>query len=224
MGLSRRPSEISRQRVVRRSARIWRRRLFCLAALAGVVAAAARPVTAQQGVVRREYAIKAGLISVLAKCVSWPATLAPAPGQPLRIGILGKDPFDENGTNQLDHVAAEAKLKGDNVVVLRFNSAADYQPCHILFVSSEAAVQGAEQTIEQRMQAAQRLAGEDPVLILSESVGMAQHGAVGNLLFDSTSNRIRLEINPDAAARIGLKLAPDLLRLSLVQIVRDPPR
>ena len=39
-------------------------------------------------------------------------------------------------------------------------------------------------------------------------------------MFDRGTNLIRLELNPDAAARARLKLT-DLLRLKLVQIVRD---
>jgi YfiR/HmsC-like len=199
-------------------------RLSCLLGIAGILIAGARPAMAQQSAVRREYAIKAGVIGVLAKCINWPPNIAPAQGEPLIIGIYGKDPFFENGANQLDELAAAANLKGNKIVVIRFNSDADYEPCHILFISSLPSDQSAEQTVEQRLQAAQRLVGDAPVLILGESPGLAQQGAVGNLIFDRANNRIRLELNPDTAVRIGLKLAPDLLRLRLVQIVRDQPR
>ena len=172
-------------------------------------------------VVRREYAIKAGVIIMLGKCATWPAHVAPARGEPLIIGILGKDPFVESGVNQLDRAADEAKLKGSNVVLKRFDSAKDYEPCHILFVSSLAADDATEQTIAERVKAAQRVTGGADVLVVGEADGLARNGAVANLIFDRTTNLIRLEINPDAAARSGLKFTPDLLRLKLVQIVRD---
>jgi hypothetical protein len=60
------------------------------------------------------------------------------------------------------------------------------------------------------------------VLLVGESAGLAKQGAVANLLYDRSTNLIQLEINPEAARVSGLKLAPDLLRLNLVQIVRDP--
>jgi hypothetical protein len=172
-------------------------------------------------VVRREYAIKAGVIVMLGKCVTWPADAAPTRGEPLRIGILGKDPFVENGENQLDRAADGAKLKGSHFAVKRFDSAKDYEPCHILFVSSLAVEDAVEQTLAERMKAARSLTAGKEVLLVGESEGLARQGASANLIFDRSTNLIRLEINPDAAARSGLRLAPDLLRLKLVQLVRD---
>ena len=134
---------------------------------------------------------------------------------------MGKDPFIENGVNQLERAVADEKRKGIQIAVRRFNSARDYQPCHILFVSSVAAENSDEKTVSERMKAAQDATAGGNVLLVGESAGLARQGAVANLLFQRDTNLIRLEINPDAAARAGLKLAPDLLRLKLVQIVRD---
>jgi len=187
--------------------------------LAAVLLSPAADAAAQ--VVRREYAIKAGVVVMLGKCVTWPANVAPARAGPLKIGILGQDPFVENGVNQLDRAVQEAKLKGSNIVVKRFDTANDYEPCHILFVSSLAAGAGVEQTAAERMKAAQEITREAGVLIVGEADGLARQGAIANLIFDRVTNLIRLEINPDAAARSGLKFTPDLLRLKLVQIIRD---
>jgi hypothetical protein len=178
-------------------------------------------VVAQEGVISREYAIKAGVIGLLGKCVTWPEDVAPSPGDPLKIGILGKDPFFENGVNQLDRAVAEENLKGGNIIVKRFHSANDYEPCHILFVSRLAA-DGSAETMADRIKAARQITDGTTVLLMGESTGVAHQGAIANLLFDRTTNLIRLEINPDAAARARLKLSPDLLRLKLVMIVRDP--
>ena len=195
-----------------------RRRLIFLS-LAAALITPARDGAAQ--VVRREYAIKAGVIGVLAKCVTWPKGATPAPGKPLTIGILGKDPFVESGVNQLDRTIAAENLKGGAIVVKRFDSARDYQPCHILLVSSLAAESSEEKTLADRVKAACIVTKGGGVLLVGESAGLARQGAAANLIYDRTTNLIRLEINPDAAARAGLKLAPDLLRLKLVQIVRD---
>lgn len=178
-------------------------------------------IRAQESVVSREYAIKAGVIGVLSKCVVWPESALPSEGEPLKIGILGKDPFIENGVHQLERVAAAGRSKGENIVLLNFESAKDYQPCHILYVSSEATDQSEEQTVAERVQAAKKIAEEQAVLVVGESNGLARQGAVANLLYDRTTNLIQLEINPDEAVRNGIKLAPDLLQLKLVKIVRD---
>ena len=195
--------------------------LAVLATLAAILLLRLSNTIAQEGMVSREYAIKAGVLGVLGKCVTWPAETAPGRGMSLTIGILGKGPFNENGVNQLDRLAADESRKGVHIVVKRFASMNDDQPCHILYVSELANEGSEEKTVAERMAAANKAIGDAAVLIVGESDGLAQRGAVANLMFDPATNLIRLELNPDAAARARLKLAPDLLRLKLVQIVRD---
>jgi hypothetical protein len=206
-----------------RRERTWRRYCVVVAMLAGTSLNVGDVVAADEAIVSREYAIKSGVIGVLTKCVIWPPGMAPVRDQPITIGVMGKDPFVENGVNQLDRMVAEENQKGSRIAVKRFASAKDYEPCHILFVSNLAADLSLEKTVAERVEAANRIASASAVMIVCESDGLAQQGAVANLIFERTRNLIRLEINPDAAARAGLKLAPDLLRLKLVQIVRDPP-
>lgn len=188
-----------------------------------LIAAAFLPLTedATAQVVRREYAIKASVLAMLGKCVTWPPGGGPTRDKPLRIGVLGKDLFVENGVNQLHRIAQEAKLKGAPIVVEQFDSIEDYKDCDILFVSTEADGDDVGRTVDERLKAAEKLTAGKSVLIVGDFPGMAKQGAMANLVFDRMTNLIRLEINPDAAARAGLKFTPDLLRLKLVQIVRD---
>lgn len=175
-------------------------------------------------VIRREYAIKAGIIGMLGKCVTWSPEAAPQRGSPLVVGVLGKDPFFENGVNQLDRVVAEEKAKGGRLEVKRFDTLHDYEPCHILFISNEPTDQEAQETLSERFQSAKAAVAGRAVLLVGESAELSRQGAVANLVFDRDVNLIRMEINPDAASRAGLKLSPDLLRLKQVQIVRDVKR
>jgi hypothetical protein len=191
------------------------RKVIASVFLAAACTLPAGEASAQSPVVRREFTIKAGVLATLAKCVTWPEGETPARGEALVIGVLGKDPFDENGVNQLDRIA------GEKFVIKRFASAKDYKPCHILFVSNLAADKSAGESVAERMEAARAATKGAAVLIVGESPGLARRGATANLIFDRATNLIRLEINPDAAVRDGLKLAPDLLRLKMVQIVRD---
>ena len=167
---------------------------------------------AAQEVVSREYEINAGVISLLGKFVTWPDSVSPNMTRPLIIGVLGPDLFLEGGVNQLDRTVAAERAKGRQIVVRRFESAKDYKPCHILFVSDAAGNRFAD---------AKKVTDGEPVLLVGQSAGLARQGATANILFDRATNLIRLEINPDAANRAGLKLAPDLLRLKLVDIIRD---
>ena len=180
------------------------------------------PAAAQE-VISREFEFKAGVISLLGKLVTWPENAAPNAQRPLNIGVLGQDPFLEGGVNQLDRTVAAERAKGRPIVVRRFDSAKDYQPCHILFVSDSAGEKSIERNLVDRLAAAKKLTNGKPVLLIGQSLGFAKQGATANMVFDRATNFIRLEINPDAANRAGLKLAPDLLRLKLVDIIRDKP-
>jgi hypothetical protein len=197
------------------------RRLLLLLSTAAALFAPASQVSAQP-VVWQEYYVKAGVIGVLPKFATWPPGDAPAPGKPLVIGILGQDPFVENGVNQLELAVAKANAGGTNIVVKRFPSAKNYEASHILFVSHAAEAESDERTLDARWEAAKKLTAGKSVLVVGESDGLAKKGVVANLVVDPVTNLIQLEINPDAAGRAGLKLQPQLLSLKIVKIVRDP--
>lgn len=198
------------------------RMLVGLAGLAGVWLGVASCPARGQEVVSREFEIKAGVLSLLGKFVTWPAKVAPTRERPLTIGLLGQDPFLEGGVNQLDQVVAAEKARGRLIVVRRFDSAKDYEPCHILYVSNTPTENSVEQAFKERLEAAVKLAKDHPVLLTGAAPGLPAWGFSANLLFDRNQNRIRLQLHPQAAQRHGLKFAPDLLRLPIVEIVRDP--
>ncbi len=189
--------------------------------IAGLLLSVASSPLAAQDVVSREYEIKAGVLSLLGKFVTWPDAVAPTPQRPLTIGVLGKDPFEEGGVNQLDQTVVAERAKGRQIVIRRFDSAKDYEPCHILYVSDTATEKSIEQAFPVRLAAALKLTAGKPVLLAGAAPKLASRGVAANMLFDRANNRIQLELNPDAANRNGLKFAPQLLRLPVVQIVRD---
>ena len=178
------------------------------------------PLAAQE-VISREYETKAGVISLLGKFVTWPDEVAPSAKRPLTIGVLGGDPFFEQGINQLDQAVVAESAKGRTVIVRRFDSAKDYLPSHILYVSASATEKSVEQTFKTRLEAALKLTDNKPVLMMGDAAGLSDWGTAANMLFDRSTNSIRLELNPDSARRHDLKFSPQLLRLSVVQIVRD---
>ena len=195
-------------------------RLPCVIAVACLLLSVTYTPLAAQDVVSREYETKAGVISLLGKFVTWPEEVAPNDKRPLTIGVLGQDPFFEQGVNQLDQTVANERAKGRQIVVRRFDSAKDYVACHILYVSDTAAPASKEQTFKARLEAAVALAKGKPVLLTGASAGLPAWGFPANMLFDRETNRIRLELNPDASKRHDLTLDPQLLRSSFVEIVR----
>ena len=191
--------------------------------LAGLPSLAVAQVAAQP-VDRYEYEIKARLIRTLSIFVTWPPAAAPKPNQPLVIGVLGLDPFEEAGVNQLNQMVEAEVARKRNLIVRRFDSAKEYEsagPCHILFVSDKPTAKSVERTLEQRVAAIKALTAGKPVLLVGQSTDFARQGGSANLLYDRDKNTVQLQLNPEAAKRADLKIAPGLLRLDLVKVVRD---
>jgi hypothetical protein len=155
-----------------------------------------------QELTSREAEIKAGLVAIQGKLWTWPPAVAPAGGAPLKIGVLGPDPFQQGDVNQLDK-----KLAGQNIAVERYATADKIQPCHILFVSQAAELPPALEKVPTRN-----------VLIIAQAPGLAKRGAVINLVVEG--NRVRMEVNPDEAKRRGLTVDPRIYNLSMVKVVR----
>ncbi len=155
-----------------------------------------------QQVVSKEPEIKAGLVAILGKLLTWPPAVAPTAGAPLKIGVLGADPFQQSGVNHLDK-----RLAGQNAVVERFDTVDKYQPCHILVVAPEVDLQ----TVLARLPS-------QGVLVIAQSAGLAKRGAVINLVVEE--NRVRMEVNPDEAKRRGLAVDPRIYTLTMVKVVR----
>lgn len=174
---------------------------------------------AAQDVLNREYEIKAAYLWHFGRYVDWPETAEKAE-EPFVIGVLGKDPFEPF----LSRIAESKTVQGRKIIVRRFESANDYKPCHILFISSSSAVQGKAEKALERLQAALEKTKGSPVLVVSDSPGFARKGAAINFLVDREENRVKLEINMDAVKRAGLKVSARLLGLQesgVVKLVRD---
>src|SRR3989442_989172 len=153
-----------------------------------------------------EYLIKAGFIYNFANLVQWPSNAFAQPDSPIVIGILGEDPF---GTI-LDRVLQGKKVNGRSFVVKRLKSPADLKECHILFVSSS------EMT---RLAEAIHLVKGMPILTIGEIPGFAKRGGIINLVLED--NKVRFEINVEAAKEADLNISSRLL--ALARIVQESP-
>ena len=204
--------------------RITRRNLVLVATL---VAASGFAAAVQSDKVDVQYRTKAELIHELAKYVG-PEPLVAGPDNTFVIGILGKDPFD--GVNEarqpVNHlrvmVDARKTFNGLKLVIRQFDSAKDYQPCHVLFVSAKAAEKSVEWKPEERLKAAVEKTKGSPVVLVGDTKGFAQQGAVINYFLTPVGGgemSVNFELNPDAAARAGIRIDPRILRLAT--IVRD---
>src|SRR5262245_52752708 len=194
------------------------RSLSILLLAVGVLSAGQGAGSAQEvSVIDREYEIKAVYLWHFARYVEWPESKKNE--KEFVIGVLGKDPLEP----YLSRIAASKTVGEKKIVIRRFDSVEDYKPCQILFIAS-APAKGRNETAAERLKAVLAKTKGSPVLIVTDTPGLARKGAAISFLVDRQENRIKLEINPEAAKRAGLKVSSRLLALQdsgVVKVVAD---
>jgi len=151
-----------------------------------------------------EYLIKAGFIYNFAKFVEWPSTAFSQPDSPITIGVLGTDPFG----SVLDRLVEDKKIGPRGFVVKRYKwgkDLKDLKECKILFVSASEKAH-----IDEIVQAVKGL----PILMVGETPGFAERGGI--IRFTLEDNRVRFEINVDAAHQADLNISSRLLTLAKI--------
>jgi hypothetical protein len=149
----------------------------------------------------REYQIKAAFLVRFAEFVEWPSASFAASDSPIRIGILGNDPFGE----VLENTIRGERIRDRPVVVVRSQDLAILQECHLAFISASEEHRLAEITMG--LSAA-------PLLTVSDIDGFAEHGGI--IRFYLVNKKVRFEINPSVAQQKGLRMSAQLLALGKI--------
>lgn len=153
-----------------------------------------------------EYAVKAAFLYKFGLFVEWPDSAFSSPTSPVNLCIVGEDPFG----NSLDTVVTGAQINGRSVVVRRYKTVGRDISCHILYAS------GSEE--QSRAQIIETVRGSN-VLTISE--GRAPKSDFGIINFVIADNRVRFNIDDEAAAQNGLVISSKLLSLALSVKRRD---
>jgi len=169
-------------------------------AIAAVIAALTLASSSvAQAPVTGEYEVKAAFLFHFAQFVDWPLEAFKDGGSPLAYCTVGEDPF---------HGALDASLSGKTVGarsfrVLHFKRPQEIQGCQVLFIGAE----------EKKVLPA-ILAGVsgNSVLTVGESEHFAQDGGMIGFLLEE--NKVRFEINLEAAEKAKLKISSRLLALA----------
>jgi len=182
------------------------RRLGILIALFGMTLNWTPAADAQAGDASdsSEYLIKAGFIYNFAKFVEWPSATFSQPDSPIVICVLGTDPFG----NVLDRIVEDKKIGPRGFVVKRFKwskDLKDVKDCKILFVSASEKAH-----IDEILLSVKGL----PILTVGETPGFAERGGV--IRFTLEDNRVRFEVNVDAAHQAELNISSRLLTLAKI--------
>ena len=159
-----------------------------------------RPAAAQNdgGV---EYRAKLAFIYNLARFVEWPSGSYSDPVAPLKIGIVGTDPFSPD----LEAELRRRTVGGHPVEIKTLRPGDTVGACHIVFVPLAA-----------DDQTARIVKGLDrsSTLTVGETEGFAMRGGIVN--FKVEDNRLRFEVNLHAAERAGLKISSKLLDIATI--------
>lgn len=147
---------------------------------------------------QREYEIKAAYLYNFINYIDWPENAFPAPGGTITVGIVGQNPFEA----ELD-VLNGKQVKGRTLALKQITDTKDLDQCQIVFINSSEKARLPELLDKLK---------DSRVLTVSEIDGFAQQGGIIN--FISEHNKVRFEINPDAARRLGLNISSELLKLA----------
>lgn len=162
----------------------------------------------------REYQVKAAFLYNFIMFVDWPDEKMPAANEPIIIGIIGKDPFE----NAFDPVK-DKQAKDRKVIVKRFKGleelkkagetdfnqqVAAIRKCHLLFIclSEEKVVREITDLVK-----------NNNILIVGDMPKFLETGG-GIINFVLEEQKIRFEVNATAAKEAGLKIRSQLLRLA----------
>jgi len=170
-------------------------RWFCF--LLCALSLAAEPARAQT----KEYQVKAAFLLNFTQFVQWPAASFPSPSAPLCIGVLGEDPFGA----ALDEVIRGESIQDHKLTVRRARRIEDLTDCQMVFISKSE---------NDQMPEILGKINSHPVVTVSEVAGFAKEGGIINFYRDQ--NKVRFEINPDAARQNGVKISSQLLQLGKI--------
>jgi len=152
-----------------------------------------------------EYAVKAAYLYKFGIYVEWPAGAFSSPTAPLVLCVAGEDPFGPT----LDAAVRGQHIDRHPIEVRRLKAVGRDSGCHILYL-------GFGDT--QRTSQAEAALKGTPVL----TVGDARTGGGGIITFVISDNRVRFDIDEEAAARSGLIISSKLLSLALNVKARPP--
>ncbi len=145
----------------------------------------------------REYLLKAAFLYNLANYTTWPTEAFSGPQKPLRLCILGEDPFGA----AMESIEFKS-IKQRRLVAIRIAQVSDAEACQILFISTSE---------EERLRAILDYLRDRPILTIADMPNFAHAGGIIKL--KTVEDRIQFDINVDAANAANLKLSSKLLRL-----------
>jgi hypothetical protein len=172
------------------------RRQLAAATLLGALLIAGHRLTAQRGL---EYEVKAAYLYNIVNFVTWPPDAVSPQSDPLRVCVVGDDPFGPLLNRAMQGGTAAMRP----IVVDRAPDANAVTMCDLVFVPG-----GNTDRIDRVVKAA----SQRPVLTVGETPEFLKRG--GMIAFVVDGGRVRFDINLSAASGSGLMLSSRLLQVA----------
>jgi hypothetical protein len=174
-------------------------------ALIGLIGCAVGSVSvwpaSAQGTAGREADIKAGFLYNFARFIEWPQDAFNGPSDPLRIELIGRDPFD----GRLDQIVA-GKIVNNRPIRVIYSLSGDAPPSgHIVVVSVSET---------KRLTRLLEACGRKPIVTVSDIDGFV--GSGGMIGFVTDNQRIRFAISNTTAEQRRLRVDSRMLSLALL--------
>lgn len=176
------------------------RRFFRLLAYCVLLGSLLTPPFARAEDGSKEYLIKAAFIYNFVKFIDWPGAKMVAKNAKIDICMLGND-----GLRAAQSVFKQASTPSLSLNLVQENAQSEtLSRCHIVFIDKSEA--GHYKEILANL-------NNQPVLTVSDIDHFAENG--GMVGFVLQENKIKLAINPKAAAAAGLKVNAQLLEIAV---------
>jgi len=146
-----------------------------------------------------EYKIKAAYLLNFTKFVEWPTNRFPTPATPIRVGVLGKDPFGAD----LERTMTGRVIEGRKFEIVRVDEPEAAATCHIVFVSSSE---------RRRLPQILEILHKAHVLTVGEHEQFLEQGGI--IRFFLHEDTVRFEINPRSANNAGLRISSKLMQIA----------
>lgn len=147
-----------------------------------------------------EYAVKAAFLYKFGSFVEWPATAFASPASPFLLCVVGEDPFGA----ALDKAVSGQQIARRPVEVRRLKTVKPDSGCHIVYLAASE-TQRLAQIIE-------ALRGSS---VLTVSDGRSSGATTGIINFVIKDDRVRFDIDDEAAAQNRLAISSKLLGVAL---------
>ncbi len=146
-----------------------------------------------------EYQVKAAFLYNFAKFIEWPPSSFSDVSAPLRICVLGRDPFGE----ELRNITKDKMVNGHKLEVSQVPDLQPARGCHILFIASSETAQ--------LKRIFESLQGSD-ALTVGDTKSFIEQGGMINFVLENS--RVQFEVNRKAAEQCGLKISSKLLSVA----------